>query len=242
MILVARLLTGSLLRGRRALMLGALCLVAGSVNLVAQAISGSYHRQQAWGLIGEQLIVTQVLAFVALLLAASALGDLREDGTILYLASTPRRRLELVLGAWLAATVATLVVLAPALVFQVVEGVIIGVPSAALVAIVGAAVLTAAGYSALFVMLSLVVRRAVIAGLAYLAFWELSIANIARSGSYASISAHGRNLVDRALDVHPPGALGHAPMAPAGSVIVVICLIGVFLALGAWRLGRVELP
>jgi len=187
-------------------------------------------------------VLTQVLAFVALLLGASALGDLREDGTILYLASTPRRRVELVLGAWLAATVSTLVVLSPALAIQVVEGVVLSLPARAIVAVLLAACLTAAGYAALFVLASLVVRRAVVAGLAYLAFWELSIASIAKSGSYVSISAHGRNLVHRALQVDPPGVLSHAPMPTAGSVAVVTGACVVLLALAGWRLGRTELP
>lgn len=242
MIAVARLILSSLLRGRRAIFLGLLCLLAGCANIAAQAMSTNYRAQEVWGLVAEDLLVTQILAFVALLLGASALGDLREDATILYLASTPRRRIELVLGGWLAATVATVAVLAPALVIQVVEGFVLSVPNRAILAVIGAACLTAAGYSALFVLLSLVVRRAVVAGLAYLAFWELSIASIAKSGSYVSISAHGRNLVDRALAVEPPGALSHATMASVGSVVAVAGACVVLLALAAWRLGRTELP
>ncbi len=144
MIPVARLVLASLLRGRRAVFLGLLCLLAGCANLSAQAMSTEYRSQQTSALVAEELVLTQVLAFVSLLLAASALGDLREDATILYLASTPRRRIELVLGAWLAATIATLAVLSPALVVQVVEGVVLSEPVRANLAVVGAACLAAA--------------------------------------------------------------------------------------------------
>jgi ABC-2 type transport system permease protein len=239
---VARLVLASLLRGRRAVFLGLLCLLAGCANLSAQAMSTEYRSQQTWALVAEELVLTQVLAFVSLLLAASALGDLREDATILYLASTPRRRIELVLGAWLAATIATLTVLSPALAIQVVEGVVVSEPVRANLAVLGAACLAAGGYAALFLLLSLIVRRAVVAGLAYLAFWELSIASIAKSGSYVSISAHGRNLVHRAVEVDPPSGLSHAPMAALGSIVVVVLGAAGLLALAAWRLGRAELP
>jgi ABC-2 type transport system permease protein len=239
---VARLVLSMLLRGRRAIFLGILCLLAGCANFAAQAMSSNYRAQEVWGLVAEDLVITQILAFVALLLGASALGDLREDATILYLASTPRRRIELVVGAWLASTIATVAVLSPALVIQVGEGVALSVPRGAILWLLAAACLTSAGYAALFILLSLVVRRAVVAGLAYLAFWELSIASIAKTGSYVSISAHGRNLVDRALSVTPPGALSHATMAAAGSVAAVAGACAVLLALAAWRLGRIELP
>ena len=54
----------------------------------------------------QQLFVPTVAALVALVIGVSAIGDEREDGTILYLVATPQSRLGLiatkVAAAWTA--------------------------------------------------------------------------------------------------------------------------------------------
>ena len=37
----------------------------------------------------QRLVIPTITAFIAVVIGASAIGDEREDGTILYLASTP---------------------------------------------------------------------------------------------------------------------------------------------------------
>ena len=60
-----------------------------------------------------QIFLPYVLPFVALVIGASAIGEERDDGTILYLASTPLRRLAIVLPLLAAAALTTLVICVP---------------------------------------------------------------------------------------------------------------------------------
>ena len=60
-------------------------------------------------------MIPTVTSFIALVVAASAFGEEREDGSILYLAATPLSRLTLVGAKMLAAWITTLVLLVPAL-------------------------------------------------------------------------------------------------------------------------------
>ena len=66
----------------------------------------------------QQLFVPTIAAVVALVIGVSAIGDEREDGTILYLVATPQSRLGLIATKIAAAWTATLVLLVPSLVLS----------------------------------------------------------------------------------------------------------------------------
>ena len=80
---------------------------------LAYAASGTATRQDAYSSLVGQLLIPSAASFVALVLGASALGDERDDGTILYLASTPLPRLSIVVAKLLAAWTATMLLCVP---------------------------------------------------------------------------------------------------------------------------------
>ncbi len=182
-------------------------------------------------------MIPTVTAFVAVVLGASAIGDEREDGTILYLVATPLSRLTLVLTKVLAAWTASMLLLAPAV---IAAGLIslrgYAGASQILWPLLGVA-LSALCYCSAAAWLSMLSRRPVVIGALYILLWEGSIATFAASADRFSIAAYGRAIaVEGVVDVN-------APDASAATAIAV--LVGATVV-GAWaatrRFTRTELP
>ena len=93
---IVRLTVRALLLQRRSLALAALAaapLLMSFVFAIA-ARSGANHRL-FYSTLVQELFLPTVAALVALVVGVSALGDEREDGTVLYLVATPVPRLVL---------------------------------------------------------------------------------------------------------------------------------------------------
>lgn len=233
---VYRLTLRSILDGRKPLALLVLALVP-VVAAIVFAAAGEIDPRIFWARLLQRLVIPTVTAFVAVVLGASAIGDEREDGTILYLVATPLSRLSLVLTKVLAAWTASMALLAPAV---VVAGVIaLGDRMSAgriLWPLLGVA-LSALCYCAVTSWLSMVSRRPVVIGALYILLWEGSIATFAASADRFSIAAYGRAIaVEGVIDVN-------APDASAATAVVVLAIV---TAVAAWaatrRFTRTELP
>jgi ABC-2 type transport system permease protein len=231
----------ALLGERRTIALALLAASAGALALLTRLLGDSFAAADDYAQLVSRLLIPTVTAFVALVVAASAFGEEREDGSILYLAATPLSRLSIVAAKVLAAWTATLAILVPALLGFALLGASVEDGGIRLQAYTLLAVgLTALAYTAFFVLLSLAIRRAVIAGILYIALWEGSVASFAASAGNLSIGAYGRVLAHEGTpDVIVRGLLDAAPLTAA------LVLAGVTVAatlLGARRLRRMELP
>ena len=82
-----RLAMRRLLLRRRSVLLALAPMLAALVAVV-QAAGGTADARAFSGLM-EQLFLPTILPFLALVIGSSAIGEERDDGTILYLASTP---------------------------------------------------------------------------------------------------------------------------------------------------------
>jgi len=232
-----------LITGRRALALAILPLLVGGIAL-AYFASGERDDPtpaEIYASLAEQFLLPSAVAFVAVVLGASAIGDERDDGTILYLAATPLRRVTLVassaFAAWIATTLLSLPGLAATLGFALGSEATV---RAALWSLLGLAATTLC-YAALFGWLALAIRRPVLVGFLYVVLWEGSVAAFAPSARWLSVSAYGRALLHKGL---PAGT--DAPTVPAaGAVTALLVLIAatvVLVVLAARRFPRVELP
>ncbi len=233
---VYRLTLRSLLDGRRTLALALLALVP-VIPAVVFAAAGEIDPEVFWARLVQRLIIPTVAAFVAVVIGASALGDEREDGTILYLLSTPLSRLGLIVTKVLAAwTAAAVLVTPPALVAGIVA--LRGDATAGRILWPLAGMLAAVlAYCAVTAWLSTVSRRPVVIGVLYILLWEGSIATFAASADRLSIAAYGRVIaVEGVVDVN----------APEFSLPVAVVVLGVIVALAvraaARRLTRTEMP
>ncbi|MFN8123580.1 MAG: hypothetical protein U0237_14245 [Thermoleophilia bacterium] len=230
----------ALLGARRTWVLGVLSVIAGAIAVLIRVRADEFRWLDRYAEVTESLTIPTVVAFVALVLGASVVGDEREDWTILYLAATPVSRVRLA-GAWvLAAWLMALVLLVPATAGAAWLGLGGGMGARGLLWLVVAVALASLAYAALGVLLALLVRRAIILGLLYIVLWEATIATFADSADKLSLGAYGRRLVAEGV----PGA-EEFRVPPVGAVTAVVVLIAVS-AVGVWaggrRLSRMELP
>lgn len=233
---VYRLTLRSILDGRKPLALLVLALVPVAAAIVFAA-AGDLDPRIFWARLLQRLVIPTVTAFVAVVIGASAIGDEREDGTILYLVATPIPRRTLVLTKILAAWTASMALLAPAV---IVAGVIaLGdrlSADAILWPLLGVA-LSALCYCGVTSWLSMISRRPVVIGALYILLWEGSIATFAASADRFSIAAYGRAIaVEGVVDVNAPDA----------SATTAVVVLAVAVAVAAWaatrRFTRTELP
>ena len=233
---VYRLTLRSLLDGRRTLALGLLAMLP-VIPAIVFAAAGEIEPELFWARLVQRLIIPTVAAFVAVVIGASALGDERDDGTILYLLSTPVSRLGLVVTKVLASWTVAAALLTPPV---VVAGLIALRGDATVGRIVWPVVgmlAAALCYCAVTAWLSTVTRRPVVLGVLYILLWEGSIATFAASADRLSIAAYGRVLaVEGVIDVNAPEI--SAPVA----VIVLAIVSAVAIRAAARRLSRTEMP
>lgn len=175
-------------------------------------------------------LATPVLSLV---LASSSLGQLVEDETLVYVWLRPTPRWQLAAAAWLASASVAI----PALVIPASIAAIIGSGSAQVAGAVAAATaLAALGYTSLFTLLGLIVRRSLIWGMVYLFIWELFVARVGGGASDLSLNTYPSSVLANLTDV----ALPQADHATSTGVIVPVVVSVVVMALTTWRLQRGE--
>ncbi|NND75043.1 MAG: hypothetical protein HKN44_08555 [Ilumatobacter sp.] len=172
-----------------------------------------------------------IIPVVALVFGGAAIGDLREDKTLVYLWLRPVNRWPLVVGAYLAAlTLSAPITLIPVVAAAILTGADGGIVPATLLAGVVALV----AYNAIFTMLGVWLRRFIVWGLAYILIWEGFIALGGAGVARFAIRKYTRSiLVDRTgvdLDL--------ADFSLTIGIVVPVLAAIVALALGSWRLAR----
>ncbi|MEM9749076.1 MAG: hypothetical protein AAF945_20480 [Actinomycetota bacterium] len=176
---------------------------------------------------------TALVPIVALVFAAASLGDMREDGTLVYLWLRPMDRWPVVVGAWAAAvTVSLPLTVIPLLVSSIVVdagGALVG--ATLLAAVVGTLV-----YSALFVLVGLLVKNAIVWGLAYVLLWEGLVAGFGTFAARLAIRGYTRSIItDRTgIDLD----LGDLSLAAGVTVPLIVAVVAI--AVSSIRLQSME--
>jgi ABC-2 type transport system permease protein len=216
----------------RLVFLGMLAFI-GLVVAIGIGVGDVFDRLDA----GTNLINTFGISLYApvttLVLASAALGDLVDDGTMMYFWLRPVPRWRIGLGALLSTwTVTFPMVLVPLVVMAVLTR---GGPELVRGTIVSATIAVVA-YSALFVLLGLWVRRSLVWGLAYILLWEGFVAIAGENAQRLAIRAYTRSLLSDATGV----TLRLADIGVVASITVPLCIAAVAFALTTWRLRRME--
>ena len=159
---------------------------------------------------------------------------------IVYLATARISRLRVVAEKTLAAAFCSAVLLLPALIAVAVLGSHLGVGTDNILRGIGGTLLVSTVYAAVFVTVGLLLKRALVAGIIYILVWEGAIATVAPSADRVSMTAWGRAITDG-------GIYGlQSDLMPTQSALSgVVALVAVTLAavaLGGWRLSRMDLP
>ena len=184
------------------------------------------------------LVVTTLLPLTALLFGTSVLGDELEDGTIVYLLTKPVERWRILLpkivAAWLLTWLLALAAIASSA--FVVMG---GEAGSVIVAFGVATAVGALAYVSVFVLLSIMTTRALIAGLVFVFIWEGAVSGIFEGVRYLSIRHHTLGIADWLIDV-PSDALN----AYVGGVTALVMSLIVIVLAGVYankRLQRAEI-
>jgi ABC-2 type transport system permease protein len=176
---------------------------------------------------------TILVPVVSLVFAAASLGDTREDGTLVYLWLRPMRRWTVVVGAWLAAVTVSLPL---TVIPSAVTAALLDVGSDLIVATVIASTLGVLAYSALFVLLGLLVKNAIVWGLGYIIIWEGVVAAFGSSAAKVAVRGYTSSILTARTGVQLE--LGDLSQT-AGIVVPVLVALGA-LALASIRLDRLE--
>lgn len=162
---------------------------------------------------------------VALVFATSSLGDLAQDGTLVYIWLRPVARWKVVLVA----LAATLTVVLPLTLGPVCLAVVLaGASTQALWAVAASTALAAFAYVAVFTAFGLRVRHALIFGLGYVLIWEAGVASLGKGPASLSIRHYAESLLAHIGNQTVPGAV-EADLWPSVIVLAAIALAGTAL-------------
>jgi ABC-2 type transport system permease protein len=197
----------------------------------------------------RDLIVPTLLPIAVLLLATAAFGNELDDRTLLYLTLKPVSRLRIVIGK----LIGTLLVGLPA--------VLIGLAATALVASVGSALTGSGGdwrdvqpvllamlgsaavgtalIAAIFLAVSLIVPRALLAGIIYIFIWESLLGRFLPGIQNISIRHYMLSIFAGLTDSPLAAFAGATPLRD--SLVTVAALCAVAIAVATLRLRSMQL-
>lgn len=176
-----------------------------------------------------------LLPVVAVIVGTAAIGSELDDGTIIYLLAKPIPRGLVAVVKFVVAWVIVVLVVCPAI---LVAGIVARGGDAELgIAYAVAAGFGAVEYTAVFLALSLVTSRALVAGLAYVVIWEGAVAGLFEGTRILSVRQHALAIADA---IGGEGAL-EAPLGLGPALVVGVLVSVVALVVAVRRLERVEL-
>jgi ABC-2 type transport system permease protein len=236
-LVLLRFSLGQLLAGRRLLVVA--LLVAVPLVLPAVFVRGSDLDPATFTLdLYRQLVLPVLLPVVTLVFSTSALGAELRDGTVTNLLLKPIPRPAILGAKYLAAVLAALLVLLPALAVGhlVAAG---GLGSTDLLAgMLLATVVGILAYCALGVLLSLLFARALLIGLAYALLWEGAVVGVAPSASSLSIRGYTEGVLAALLS---GGVDLTTRLGPVSATLLAATVTLAVLALAARRLQRMDI-
>ena len=184
----------------------------------------------------RELIVPTLLPIVVLLPATAAFGNELEDGTLPYLLMKPVSRLRLVLGKYAAVLLVTVPALLAGLIVTALvasRGMDVGDLGRILVAMAAASAAAAALLGALFLLVSLVIPRALLAGMIYIFAWESLLGRFLPGVRAISSREYALKVFDGVLDDDMAMA---SNAALTMLVVAVVCLL-----LAVWRVRTIQI-
>lgn len=217
---VARLTVRGLLGRRRGLLL----LVVPALLLLVSALAASTDGDQldlTVKILG-QLDLGTLVPILGLVVGTGVIATEIDDGSIVYLLAKPLPRWRIITTklvvaiatTWVFAAVPTL--LAGLLMYGTEDGLALGYTVAVLV--------SGAAYSALFLMLGVITRHAVVAGLAYALVWEALVGNFVEGARTLSIQQWGRAVAEAVAG--DTTNLNSAVSLGAGVTLLVVVTVG----------------
>lgn len=188
-----------------------------------------------------EIIAPTIIPLAILVLATNALGNELEDRTMVYLVLKPLSRLRIVLEKYAAVVITatimlwlgTLATFLVAMQGEAAENVdmLVGIWVSVFFAVIG--------YGALFLALSLLVPRALLAGILYSLLWETTFSRWIPGIRVFSLRHYVQSIYERIFD--NPLADIDDPMRLIPAMLTLVIVAAVALAIATWRLRTINL-
>lgn len=188
-----------------------------------------------------QLLAPTVIPLATLILATNVFGNEIADRTLPYLTMKPVRRGRIVIEKYLGAIILTSVAfcLGMLIAWIIVRMGESGVGTAILGALVAGTVAGVVAYGSLFLLVSLIIPRALIVGVIYILLWESALARFIPGIKLLSIRHYSQSIFVRILG--DSGIKLDNAMQLSSAIIVVALVTVVSLVLATSRLRRMNL-
>jgi ABC-2 type transport system permease protein len=226
---VARLTAGSLLGRRRALLLLALPAVLLALAVAARVLAGQ-DEQLTVLLLGSFALGT-VVPLLGLLAGTGAIGPEIDDGSIVYLLAKPLSRHTIVVTKLLVAVGVVLVL--GALPTFVAGLVLAGTTDGLAVGVAAGAAAAGTGYCALFLLLAVVTRNAVVVGLLYALIWESLVGQLVPGAQALSVQQWALVLTERIVGPRAEQLGADSAVGGVGVVLLIAVVVG-----ATWYAGQ----
>lgn len=228
---LSRLALQALVGQRRGLVLLALPLLLIALAAAVRMITGEPVSGQ--GILVE-VGLGIVVPVVALLAANGVLGPEIDDGSVVYLLSTPVSRYVVAISKWVTAAGVSVVLSAGGLAVAALAG---GLGSDWVLGSAAAGAVGALLYTSLFTAFSAATRHGMIAGLVYVLVLEGAMASLLTGVRYVSVQAITQRLAEAVSELD----LGAADMGLGYAVVAAVVVLVVGVAAAGWRLQRFQL-
>lgn len=224
---IAGITVRGLLGRKRSLLLIPLPLVLLFLTVVARTTGSD---PKAWSnVVLVVLGVGVVMPLTALIIGTSVFGSEIDDGTIVHVLTKPLPRREVVLTKYLVATGVSALVSGVAL---LAAGIITGSLRLGVGLAVGGVVGTVV-YTALFVMASLLIRRSVLIGLAYILLWENLLGSLLAGTRVLSVQQYALTIADRISG--SPLLTSHVSLPTSITLCAVFTVVPLLLSIDRLR-------
>ena len=230
-------LTARQLLGRRRWALIALAaLLPIGIALLTRLAGGAEDPAEATIGTLDAFVIALLLPLGALVFGTAALGAEIEDGTAVYLLAKPIARWRILAVKIAVAAAATLALTVPATLATALIG-LAGDEHAIAAGFTAGAAAGAVVYSALFVSLSAITSRALVAGLIYVFVWEAFVTSLFSGTRWISVRQYALGVAD-SISTAPyfEANLGGVPAVAASAIAVAAAF-----ALGVRFLRRFEI-
>ena len=233
---VAQLTARGLLGRRRAILLmllpAILLLLCGAARWL-----GGTDPDVSVGLLSGFALGTLV-PLLGLIAGTGAIGPEIDDGSIVYLLSKPLSRFTIVLTKLVVAIAAVTVLAA---VPTLLAGMVLGASRSVGVGFAIGAAVAGVGYCALFLLLAVVTRNAVVIGLLYALIWESLIGGFVPGAQVLSIQQWALAITEKVIGTSAEALGVSSAVSPGAAVPLLAIVIVASTWYAGWRLRTLRL-
>lgn len=234
---IVRLTFRALLGSRRAAVLAGLPAVLVALAILVRALAG----------VDEEIASVLVVAFgfgtltplLGLIAGTGSIGPEIGDGSIIYLLAKPVRRSSIILSKLLAAC--AIAIAFSALPIYVAGVILTGEAGGLAIAAAAGATVAAIAYCALFQLLAVVTRNAVVIGLLYALVWETLLGQFIAGAQELSIVQWSLALTERVLGDRTSEYDIESAVSLGTGIMLLLLVTGVAVWMATRRLRRLRL-